>query len=185
MAKRNTILFRRNWFDHYQRSRTLTAEESRVAQVPLPTRTLEPTLPRLPPSPTTTPVLTISLTATVQSSAYRLNVMGVKKVDSYKGGTGVFLRDIYPDHGCVFLEIRVQIYKNGVLTLYEEQPDLSVVDSKGAVYLIANRDTRTGYGETGTGTFTPTHYIAYFSVPITATGFKLRYRDVPLIDLGI
>jgi hypothetical protein len=24
----------------------------------------------------------------------------------------------------------------------------------------------------------------YFSVPATSTGFRLRYRDVPLVDLG-
>ncbi len=190
----------------------MTVEASKATQTPPPTKTSEPTLTKLPPSPTVAPQATSSLECKVNlipgtayltpspnrtpepNAVYAIKVKSVDKVTSYSVLTGTGLpqvpRTVYPDTGYVFLKIAVEFYNNGVLAYPLDNTNrlrLSVVDSKDNVYQLANQD----YVILGTlicldtGNAIYNHEIVYFAVPNGATGFKLRYRDLPLIDLGL
>ena len=178
---------------------TLIAKAPRVIQTPLPIKTAEPTLTRLPPSPTATEARTITPTSTstregklVQGGVYGIKVVSVEKADSAFRATGRLpMEYVYPESGYVFLKIGVELCKNGVLSLSrddeKERLELSVLDSKGTVYSLANRETVTMGGDfcADLKTYCPTHYFIYISVPRNASGFKLKYRDLPLIDLEL
>jgi hypothetical protein len=111
----------------------------------------------------------------------------VKKTDSYVWRGGTLPQTVHPSQGHVFLEVGVRFSQRGTpLWNSRETLELSVIDPTGEVYAIADRE----HGEISgsldeSGEFIPSHYVVRFSVPKTITGFELRYRDLPLIDLGL
>jgi len=88
--------------------------------------------------------------------------------------------------------INVQLFVNGLQVtsfekLKEERPKFSVVDATGKLYpIILKEDTlfTVDYKKV-TKEWYHTGMTLFFSVPETTTGFKLKYRDLPLIDLGL
>jgi hypothetical protein len=77
----------------------------------------------------------------------------------------------------------------------EEASKLSLIDSTGRIFErpypveFMTWDSSGFYADEIEG-WTSRHgggvigVSVYFSVPATSTGFRLRYRDVPLVDLG-
>jgi hypothetical protein len=68
-----------------------------------------------------------------------MSVISVEKTNSRKGffwrGGLAFPTTVPADPGRIFLEIYVQLYKDGVLVWdYDEQDYLRVIDSKGEAY---------------------------------------------------
>jgi hypothetical protein len=170
---------------------TFTAEAPKVNQIPSKSKTPEPTLTRIPSSPTAANARANTPTATltrvwdlVQSGIYGIKVISVEKVYSFVLPS----RFVYPESGQDFLQVEVEIYKDGVplfdfKSQGQENLEFSIADSKGQVYNVKYSAMMGAINSEGY--FTPTHHKLVFTVPNVAAGFRLRYRDLPLIDLGL
>jgi oligopeptide transport system substrate-binding protein len=122
------------------------------------------------------------------------------KVSAYK------VKSIYHDGqnylaapGETIIWVRALFFKRGTqwadFDPEEEASKLSLIDSKEGMFErpypvgLTDMDTSGFYDEEIEG-WTPGRsggvigVSVYFSVPATSTGFRLRYRDVPLVDLG-
>ena len=158
---------------------TPTAGIPPVTSPPLETFTGTPALTQTP-GPTSTPL------APVFGEVYGIQVLRVEKTANYfYSDNNNFPHVISPSAGNTFLEVDVVFYKQGV-PLWEpnERLGLSVTDSGKNVYQLDNRDITIVGVDLGNGNVVVKDYVIYFSVPITASGFKLQYRNLPLINLG-
>jgi hypothetical protein len=140
------------------------------------------------------PKLTSTVLASVFGDVYGIEVITVEKVDSYyasPSGPVMPVDTIYPEQGNIFLKLGIKFYKDGVeiqdQIAIEERLELSVIDTNGEVYSIANEDSVIveGYFNAINNTFTGTSLVVFFSVPFSSNGFKLQYRNLPLINLGL
>ena len=122
-------------------------------------------------------------------NVYGIKVTRVRKTRSCNRGNYIPSTASAPS-GYTFLEIGIALFKNGDL-LWDEKElvELSVVDSKGRTYAspYPSKETVLTFGVSfdSVGKMTRTNYVVYFEVPENSSGFKLQYRDLPLIDLGL
>jgi hypothetical protein len=120
----------------------------------------------------------------VQGSVYGIKVINVEKIDSHKLFPTGYISPLQPDH--VLLRVRVEFFKHGVLKLDpDEQLKLLILDAKGEEYPLADQTHLEGGVKKEGEVYELTNFLFLFSIPKTSSGFKLRYRDLPLIDLGI
>jgi len=175
---------------------TLTVGAAAVKPAPSPTEILDRFTTQTP----VLPVITLTPSAfrpeeLVQGNGYGIRVISVETTDSFKSydRTGLPM-PLYPDPGDVFYKVTVGLFKNGVLLfnddeVHDEVHKLIVVDSTSRAYTVADDQhwVWEGYIDTSKSKpeFITTSWVLYFSIPPSATGLKLQYRDLPLIDLSI
>ncbi len=169
-------------------------EIARVIQTPTPSKTPEPTATPLPPSLTATFTRTIVPTSTptaagklIQGSVYGIRVLQVETSDQSfvdPSSSPPFYKSISPATGNTFLKVKIQLFKNdieaGIEEFRKERTEISVVDAKGQAFTPNNLLIQ-HYNNEGT---LANIFTVVFDVPKDSTGFKLRYRDLPLIDLS-
>jgi|WetSurMetagenome_2_1015567.scaffolds.fasta_scaffold62434_3 hypothetical protein len=143
----------------------------------------------VPPTPQAFPV-TPTVTATREGSAISGSEYGIQLIGVTKSSEPVFLgiknnslQHLNPSANHVFLKVTLDFYQHGERLagdLDSEPAKVAVVDSTGESYA-----SETIYNQVlaDDGTFHPA--ILYFDVPEKSFGFKLRYRDLTLIDLGL
>jgi hypothetical protein len=121
----------------------------------------------------------------VQGNVYGIKIISAEKTDSYSE-VAIPIRTVRAPPDLVFLEIKFVLFKRGE-PIWEQQElqELTVVDSKGETYPPKYAKLEGTVDRVGGVVFTPDNGVVYFSVPKNMTGFKLRYRDVPLTDLGV
>jgi len=129
-----------------------------------------------------------------QNGNYSIKVAGAQVVvytlsfDDPERGVWPRAEFAHPTGSSVWVQVSVEYYENGQLLLDEwEREHLSLVDSEGhETPALAMRpgDFVSGTYDVLQRRFTPTGYTVYFYVCGTCNGFKLRYRDLPLVDLG-
>jgi hypothetical protein len=169
---------------------TLTKEASAVTQASSSNETPEPALTGLSRSPTITQSYTTKASPSPegnldQGSEYAIRISGSEKANSYLDFSGRFPTTVYADADRIFLQINIVLFNRGnPIWNQQEFQELSVVDSKGETYPLKFVKLEGTVSEVG-GVFNPDKGVTLFSVPKTTTGFRLRYRDLPLIDLGL
>lgn len=138
----------------------------------------------------------------VHGSEYRVRVVNVERIDKYLKNTTLpeYIHPLHPDHN--FLVVDIEFFKNGERIrdkdkLLEEYFNLSVIDSEEKIYPVLLKQLNAdSHGEKvssvivfneeffkETGKSRINGLSAFFSVPKTATGFNLKYRDLPTIYL--
>jgi hypothetical protein len=145
------------------------------------------------PQPTPTlistqiPQSTSTVIALVFGDSYGIKVINVDKVDSYLGGSTFPLLPVYPETGNVFLKIKVVFFKQGEPIWDWDKSwatPFAIIDSEGKKYLPEGKLELDGTSKDLQGSeLNYTNLAFYFSVLKTAFGFKLQFRDLPLIDL--
>lgn len=144
----------------------------------------EPTITESP-QPTTIPtagnaMITSTGNAPPVVDVYSLKVISVEKLN-YIVISNV-LRGAIPGHSLI--EIEITLYKNGELFFDDyELMEVALVDSEGGVYYgISIKHV----GSVGAdNVFIWDHDAIVFQVPDTATGLKLRYKALPLVDIRL
>jgi hypothetical protein len=171
---------------------TLTAGVPTATLTPVPTATstLSPTdtltLTPTPDSQEQELLPTPTYVATVFGEVYGIEVVSVGKADSYFDNVGGLVQMVQPETGNVFLVVGFWLYKDGkFLEENQELSELSVMDSNGEVYKRVDAGIIYSVYTDKDGKNFAKSLIVRFSVPKDATGFRLRYRDLPLIDLGL
>jgi hypothetical protein len=185
-------------------SATLTAKVPTSSPTPLatetdvptavPTEAAEPAVSTEAPqasanlAPTTTPTAAPSPTPfqPVFGDVYGIQVIKAEKTKSYIYSQNGFIDSMTPKPGNIFLEVDVVIYKSGAV-LWDAGERLNVLlrDAADNLYQIDNRDVNLiGVDISPSGNVVEKDYVLYFSVPDTAAGFRLMYRNLPAIDLG-
>jgi hypothetical protein len=183
--------------EHKAIAATLTGEAvSRVTQTPLPSKTPEPTITRLLFTPTAANIRAATPTVTptregsfVQGNVYSIRVMSVEKTESVLVGTGI-PAFAFPGTDNTFLKVRFECFKYNVPIggddIRRELQELSVVDSKGNVYKMAEKIGYFRFYEFLEGEWKPgNNFAVHFEIPKSASGLKFRYRDLPLISLEL
>lgn len=144
----------------------------------------------VPPTPQTFPV-TPTVTAAREGSAISGSEYGIKLISVTKSSEPVFLgfknnspQYRNPSTNHVILKVELDFYQNGKmldgLQIGSEPAKVAVVDSAGEsyscdnIYLFVIENDGTSH----------TAQI-FFDVPEKSFGFKLRYRDLALVDLGL
>ena len=116
----------------------------------------------------------------VEGTAYSIEIISVEKTDAFN----IALSHYVAAPGHDFLETRLRFFKQGV-PVWDDQEllELSVADSTGQIFRAEGQAAL--LGSFAGGDFTPDHFAVWFTVPESSANFKLKYRDLPLIDLGL
>jgi uncharacterized protein YcfL len=144
-------------------------------------------------SSTTTTALEITLTQTptfIQGQEYGLKLLNIEKsskeitTDVDKYGSNY----IIPPENFTFIKVKIQIYRHGNLlssneiVSSNEVQKISLIDSNASIFQVSSSIHE---WQLVNSEWQFSDILIVFSVPENGKGFKLLYRDLPLIDLGM
>jgi hypothetical protein len=144
----------------------------------------------VPPTPQAFPV-TPTVTATREGSTISGSEYGIQLIGVTKSNKPVFLgfknnspQYLNPSANHIILKVELDFYQNGKMLdgqqIGSEPAKVAVVDSAGEsyacdnIYLFVIENDGTSHTAQ-----------VFFDVPEKSFGFKLQYRDLTLIDLGL
>jgi hypothetical protein len=166
--------------------------------------TITPAAPGQTSLVTSIPAVSSTLAVTQTPASYPTNLRvekngyGIQIVDVERTSASIYNTNtsslISPAEGNIFIKVTFELSENGKLLgaadmkthrIESEILRMNLVDSDTNIFtyltdagfqiILANIDPVTFSND----------FVIYFSVPIESKGFNLKYRDLPLIDLGL
>jgi len=155
------------------------------------------TSPGQTPTPAILPADTPAMSPTgqwIEKNGYGIQLMAAEKTSApvlKSGSSTSFPVIISPAEGQIFVKITFELSVNGQLLGYTDLNDRVVLEVSQLMLVDSNTHTYMIFQDAGVsiildinGTWS-NDFVVYFSVPIESKGFKLQYRDLPQIDLGL
>jgi hypothetical protein len=146
------------------------------------------------PTPAILPADTSAMSPTgqwIEKNGYGIQLVAAEKTSAPVLKSGSFPVMISPAKGQIFVKITFELSVDEQLLGYTDSNDRVLPEISQMILVDSNKKMYAFFQDGGisliladTGTFS-NDFVVYFPVPIESNGFRLQYRDLPQIDLGL